>query len=291
MMDNPLFTIALEDGHKPKRPKEPVPRWFWPLTVMTFILGSFIAAAIKTQNIVRRELLPSTSYSGLAEDYLAYKNAMELQQQTIKNLQQQNLVLQKGLVERTPESKELHAQLDQYRFLAGITPVQGPGIVVTLRDSTKRPPTDLPADVTADLTANFIIHDADIQRVINELRAAGAEAFSVNDQRVVSTTAIRCVGPAIQVNEVPLTPPYSIRAIGDPATLAEALALPGGISDLMRQTDPSMISIGKSSSLMLPSYDGSTMFRYCKPVTEVRRSNIGTDTASIDAGYAQEARE
>jgi uncharacterized protein YlxW (UPF0749 family) len=135
-----------------------------------------------------------------------------------------------------------------------------------LKDSTKKIPSDVPSQVQTDLALSFTIHDIDIQRVINELRASGAEAFSVNDQRVVATTAIRCVGAAIQVNGVPLTPPYVIRAIGDPATLAGALQLRDGIAEQLGQTDPSMISVQKANKLLLPSYNGSTMFKYCSPV-------------------------
>ncbi len=277
-MDNPFYATSVSDVKEAQPVSSLAPRWFWPLTIMTFILGTFIAAALKTQNIVRREMLPSSSYSGLAEAYVNYRNTMELQQKTIGSLQKQNEVLVNHVGRRSPEMKELTKQLDEYRFLAGITPVQGPGIVVTLKDSVKRPPADLPSQVSADLTATFIIHDLDLQRVVNELRAAGAEAFAVNDQRVVTTTAIRCVGPAIQVNGVPLTPPYVIRAIGDPGTLSESLALPGGIAEQLRQTDPSMIQIERSTALVLPSYEGSLMFRYSHPVKDV------SDTDNSDSG-------
>ena len=115
--------------------------------------------------------------------------------------------------------------------------------------------------------------------MVNELRAAGAEAFAVNDQRIVATTAIRCVGPAIQVNSVPLTPPYKIRAIGDPATLSSALALPGGIAEQLKQTDANMIAVAKVPRVVLPAYKGSTEFRFCHPVKET----VGKDTEASSA--------
>jgi uncharacterized protein YlxW (UPF0749 family) len=92
------------------------------------------------------------------------------------------------------------------------------------------------------------------------------------------------VGPAIQVNEIPLTPPYTIRAIGDPATLSEALALPGGVADQMRQTDPAMIGIAKHATLLLPSYDGSTLFRYCKPVKDVSSTSSNGGPQMVASG-------
>jgi uncharacterized protein YlxW (UPF0749 family) len=263
-MDNPYSVTSQAPTARAAAPA--TPRWFWPLTVMTFILGAFIAAALKTQNIVRRDNLPSPTYSGLAQFYMENKIQDLLYQKTIGKLETENTELAKSAADRIPQTHALGELLDQAQFLGGLTPVAGPGIVITLKDSPKRPPGGLPSQLATDLTATYIIHDLDLQRVVNELRAAGAEAFAVNDQRIVTTTAIRCVGPAIQVNSVPLTPPYKIRAIGDPATLSTALALPGGIAEQLKQTDPSMIAVAKAPSLILPAYKGSTEFRYCRPV-------------------------
>ena len=62
----------------------------------------------------------------------------------------------------------------------------------------------------------YIIHDEDLLRVLNELCAAGAEAISINDQRIVATTEVRCAGPTVSVNNVRSAPPYVIKAIGNP---------------------------------------------------------------------------
>jgi uncharacterized protein YlxW (UPF0749 family) len=282
-MDNPYYASRPEILDVPP-PASRTPRWFWPLTVMTFILGALIAAALKTEGVVLREFPPAPSVSGPAMDYVTYQNTFNLQQKTIEELQKRNEILERGVVTKSPEPNELAGQLDQYRFLAGITPVTGPGVSVTLRDSTKAVPIGLPSEVANEMNLSFTIHDLDIQRVVNELRAAGAEAFAVNDQRIVATTAIRCVGPAIQVNGVPLTPPYVIRAIGDPATLAGALELRGGINEQLKQTDTAMIQIQNSNSLMLPSYNGSVTFAYCKPVKDM--SSVGNNASAVSTAAA-----
>ena len=76
--------------------------------------------------------------------------------------------------------------------------------------------------------------------MVNELKAAGAEAVSVNDQRLVAVSPVRCAGPTIFVNNTPQTPPYVIRAIGEPNTLETALNISGGIrgADSKRLTRP-----------------------------------------------------
>ena len=148
------------------------------------------------------------------------------------------------------------------RFLAGLTPVQGPGVVVTLNDSKKPLPSKLPSGFAPP----NLIHDTDINQVVNELKAAGAEAISVNDQRLVATSAVRTAGPTIFVNSTAQAPPYVIKAIGDSKTLAGALNLRGGIASQFKTFDPGMIRVQEAATLVLPAYTGTDTPRYARPV-------------------------
>lgn len=91
--------------------------------------------------------------------------------------------------------------------LAGTVAVRGPGLVVRLDNSNRQP-------ASQDQAGAYLIHDADLQLVINGLFSAGAEALDVNGSRVVATTPVRAAGDTIVVNFRPLSPPYVIRAIG-----------------------------------------------------------------------------
>ena len=153
--------------------------------------------------------------------------------------------------------------LSNARFLAGLTSVQGPGIVVTLNDSKRHisrkiPPGMAPPD---------IIHDTDINQVVNELKATGAEAIAINDQRLVATSPVRCVGPTISVNNVPQTPPFVIKAIGNPKALTVGLNIPGGIGDQIGRFDHAMFSVKQTEALRLPAYSGGSEPRYAKPAS------------------------
>lgn len=114
------------------------------------------------------------------------------------------------------------AELEHLNIMAGATDVVGPGIEIVLDDSNI-------SKKTRDNPNLYIIHDEDLMRVLNELRAAGAEAISINDQRIVAMSEIRCAGPTISVNNVRSAPPYVIKAIGEPETLTSALKLRGGV--------------------------------------------------------------
>lgn len=108
---------------------------------------------------------------------------------------------------RSRQVKDGASVLARLNAQAGTTALKGTGVVVSLSDSKRTPPT------AADAGA-YRIHDTDLQLVVNALFAAGAEAVAVNDSRVVATTAIRAAGDTIVVNFRPLTPPYKVAAIG-----------------------------------------------------------------------------
>jgi len=159
--------------------------------------------------------------------------------------------------EPTAPSKDLiHAS-----FLAGLTDVKGPGIFLTLNDSSIH----IPYAPTSVEDAG-VIHDSDINGVINDLKAAGAEALSINDQRVVAMTAARGTGHTIFVNNVPQAPPYVIRAIGDVNILTAAMKQPNAVFESLSNLDSAMISIRSSDNLLIPSYTGPTQPRFAKPV-------------------------
>lgn len=98
-----------------------------------------------------------------------------------------------------------------------LQPLTGPGITVTLSDA---PPGPIPENATPD---DLVIHQQDIENVINALWAGGAEAITIQNKRVANTTEIRCIGNVIYIDGSSYSPPYTISAIGDPTTMTDAL--------------------------------------------------------------------
>jgi len=151
-------------------------------------------------------------------------------------------------------SKFLSEQLKRAELMAGFVDVQGPGITISLSDMGNR------KAANTILSANeTLIHDEDIRRIINELCAAGAEAICVNDSRIISTSAVRCVGPTILVNDTKMAPPYIIKAIGNADQLSAAMNLNGGVIDNMKVWGFT-ISITKNNKLVIPKYSGTVNF-------------------------------
>jgi uncharacterized protein YlxW (UPF0749 family) len=104
---------------------------------------------------------------------------------------------------------------------AGLYPAHGPGLVVTLSDAQRDAEGRFPRDASPD---DLVVHQQDIQAVLNALWTAGAEAVQMQDQRIVATSAPRCVGNTLLLNGRTYSPPYVITAIGDAEAMQDALA-------------------------------------------------------------------
>ncbi|OBH08609.1 MULTISPECIES: DUF881 domain-containing protein [unclassified Mycobacterium] len=104
---------------------------------------------------------------------------------------------------------------------AGMDPVHGPGLVVTLQDAQRDANGRFPRDASPD---DLVVHQQDIQAVLNALWSAGAEAIQMQDQRIIATSVPRCVGNTLLLNGRTYSPPYTITAIGNAAAMQAALA-------------------------------------------------------------------
>jgi uncharacterized protein YlxW (UPF0749 family) len=104
---------------------------------------------------------------------------------------------------------------------AGLDPMRGPGLVVTLTDAQRDANGRFPRDASPD---DLVVHQQDIQAVLNALWSGGAEAIEMQDQRLIAMSAPRCVGNTLLLNGRTYSPPYRITAIGDIGAMQAALA-------------------------------------------------------------------
>lgn len=135
----------------------------------------------------------------LGEDYKAQIEQLENQQEAFLKASSMNVANAASKLE-----------LDHLKLIAGLTDVAGEGVVISLNDAE---------DPGLDNIMNYIIHDEDVWNVVNQLRYAGAQAISVNNERVIATSELLCAGPTIKVNNNRYAVPFEIKAIGDAAEL------------------------------------------------------------------------
>lgn len=215
---------------------------FWQIVLACFVLGFMAAVQIKT---AQDSLNVSTQYQRIEQ-------------------------LADMLLQTEQERDELKAELsgrkgagaaivpDDVNMMAGTMAVKGPGVVLTVEDSKR-------SISAAENTNLYIIHDEDMLKIINELKAAGAEAISINDQRLIATSEIRCAGPTVSVNNTRISAPFVIKAVGDAKNMENAVKMRGGVAESLSVWGISL-SVKKESSIVVPAYKGSVQFKYAVPI-------------------------
>jgi uncharacterized protein YlxW (UPF0749 family) len=142
----------------------------------------------------------------------------------------------------------------ELELAAGLTAVRGPAVTVSLDDAPRQPGRPPLSDDPDDL----VVHQQDVQAVVNALWAGGAEAMTLMGQRVVSTSAVRCVGNTVVLHGRVYSPPFVVTAVGDPGELTAALERDPGVQYF--QTFVERFGLGyaveRESSVELPPYDG-----------------------------------
>ncbi len=216
----------------------------WSIALVSFVLGFMVVTQYKMtqQNIDENIRLQRTG--DLAVQLTAVQKERDDLLKQVEYMKSQG-VSDGGIAD------------EQLKLRAGLTNVKGKGVSVTIEDSS--------APIQSGENPNlYIIHDEDILRVVNELRAGGAEAIAINDQRLIGTSEIRCSGPTITVNGKVFGAPFIVTAIGDPDTLNSALTLRGGVVDSLKHWGIK-VTVNKEQSVAVPAFTGTFKSDYLQP--------------------------
>lgn len=216
------------------------------MTAICILLGMMIGIQYNT---VQKQRI-STENQRLSEAATAIKQLQEERDA----LQRKNEDLEKTIKEYEQGiigTDMMRREMEQLRDFAGLTEVTGGGIAVTMNDSS--------AQKTGNKNA-YLVHAEDILSVINELNGAGAQAVSVNGQRIVGTSAVACAGSIVTVNGVRVAAPFEILAVGDAEVLQAALKFPGGVVDSLSPWGIE-INIRRESILTVPAYTQTALWR------------------------------
>ena len=227
------------------------------LGIMCFALTTGICIQIKTVKNSNSTVSQSYTENNLRAEVLKYKERYD---NKIKDIEKIDKELEKEIEKATENNSELsdaQNQIKEGNKILGLSEVKGPGVIITVRDS------DVDTSNILD-SSNFLVHDKDILNIVNELKNAGAEAISINEQRIVPTTFIICGGNIININEEKIGSPFIIKAIGLPETLAN-LDRPDGCLSLLKDRKIK-VDLQKSNDITIPKYSGVFNFKYAKSV-------------------------
>lgn len=222
--------------------RSPIP---YILIILGIGIGLLITAQWKTSP--KRSVNPIGPYLALQQTDRDLIN----EQLTLKNdiaMAQKNIDLETSLAKNDATSKAIAEQIQALKEKIGLTDKRGTGVVVTLDDSAR-----------GSATADTISHAADLRDIINVLWKNGAQAISINNERVVLNTSIDCIVNTILINNTKTTPPYTISAIGDSRQLSSALKNAANLPEIAKRVknEGLIFTIRSKWILSIPAFNGS----------------------------------
>lgn len=201
----------------------------------------------------------SRSPTNLVELARAEGERLEANEEHVSELRERTA----AIIEELETGAEPDAEVDDLVSLAaGRTGVTGPGIVVEMWDAPA--PSDLSASgLQAD---DLVVHQQDLEAVINALWSGGAEALMIQDQRISATSSVRCVGNVLLLHGRHYSPPYRISAIGDPDHLTDSVMASRGVQVYLQYVDAIKLgwSLESHDELEMPAYRGSTRMEHVR---------------------------
>lgn len=226
------------------------------LGCMCFILVIAVIIQINTVKNNGSTVTMSQEESNLKTQVLKMKEKYENQYSELQKVEKELETVRQRATNNNTELEELENKIKEDNLMLGNTNVSGKGLTVTLSDGK--------TEANSFDVENLIVHAENVLSVVNELKNAGAEAISINDQRMVTLSAISCDGNVIVVNGQKLSSPLVITAIGLPELLS-TLERPGGTLERFASLGK-MVELKKYSNIQIPKYTGVLSFKYAKTV-------------------------
>ena len=226
------------------------------LGIMCFALTLGIFVQAKTVKNSNMTVSQNYEENELRAEVLKYKERYDNKYKELEEAEKELEEQRKISTENNEELSSKEEEIKKGNKIIGLDEVTGPGVIITLSDSK--------LDINSVLDPNsLVVHDGDILSVINELKNAGAEAISINDQRLVPTTGIICGGNIIDINKEKVGAPFVIKAIGLPEQL-NGLNRYGGYLMNLQENYGIKVTTKKEEEITIPKYSGVIKFEYAE---------------------------
>lgn len=218
------------------------------LGIVCFILVISIFTQIKTVESMKKTVNTGSSRnSDLIDEVFRLQEKNNKLYEQLEDSEDRLEKIRTQAASGSEEDTESEAELKKNNLLLGLSEMNGEGIIITLDDNRNIQGDELNI-------SQYLVHEEDLLQVVNELFNAGAEAISINEHRVVNSTAILCDGNIIRVNGKVITVPITIKAISSKA-IYNTLIRPRGYLQLMADEGVD-VKIERSDKITIPKYDG-----------------------------------
>ncbi len=224
--------------------------WQLGIGIIAMVLSMLLVMQLKTGLKIRANL-PTRQIPELVK---MFNN----QKMLINKYEQENAYLRQQL-----KDYDRDREVVRLKMAAGLIPLSGKGLKITLSDSERQLK-------EYEDPMFYVVHYDQLELLVNELRAAGAEAIAVNGNRIAHSSGFSCAGSTILIDTKRLAPPYEIEAIGDPNNLKNALMMPGGFVEQQILSFNLKFVVEKTDQLIIPAYKGSLTFEHAQPAEEVQ---------------------
>lgn len=225
------------------------------LGIMCLILTMGTVVQIRTIKGTGQIVSQSFADNELRDQVLRWKEKYDTTYNNLQNAEKKLEEVRKTASANTEGSEEKEEELIKNNMLLGLTDVTGEGVVVTLKDNDA-----VDSSKVLDLSY-LLVHDGDLLGIVSELRNGGAEAISINGERIVSTSSITCEGNVISINGEKVSSPFTIKAIGKP-TMYSALSRPGGTIEYLNSRI--IATIKQESNITIEKYNGVISAKYMR---------------------------
>lgn len=222
------------------------------LGIMCFILIMGIAVQYRTVKNANK-VAGTEMNSELKTEVLKWKEKYEEVYGVLERAEEILEEKREKATNNSNDSSKIQTELKTLNSLIGTIDVKGNGIVITVADNSNM--TSQTVGVF-DNISNYLIHDRDLLMLVNELKNAGAEAISINGERIINTTSITCDGNVILINGNKISSPFEIKAIGSQEALLGAIQRPGGYLEQQLQGYGLVTSIEKQENITIYKYSG-----------------------------------
>ncbi len=227
---------------------------------LALIMGLIVSIQLNTSDSSDRGgLVTSAQAAALEKQLKDVRNEKDLILAEYLELEKRLKEIEDQNISEDAILKAAMADLEKYKMATGALDMKGPGVIITIDDPV--PTDENPGDGYSVIMLRYEL----LLSLVNKLKEAGAEAISINGQRIIARTEISLAGDNVNINTVPTAPPYIIKAIGDPETIDGALNIRFGIFELMRSFDL-QVSLVKQEEIEISRYNGVIRYLYAKPI-------------------------
>lgn len=193
--------------------------------------------------------------SGLRDELLSCQGKYEELYKELENKEKQLEQVRLSAATKNQNDTENEIEIKNNQILLGLTEVSGQGFIIQLDENR-----EINSGEVLNIS-DYLVHEEDLLYIINELFNSGADAVSINDQRIVSTTSVLCDGNIIRINGKMVGVPITIKAIGFSKRMEFALTRPGGYLQMMAD-DGVKVTVQSSDEITIPKYEGIYNYEY-----------------------------